>query len=200
MKEHLTISIGNSKIGAVPNISLTPGKSCRPGVPCFNEGCYAMTHYRMYPATRNAWDSNLNLWNTNMDRFINDLSSELKRSNPLRFRYHVGGDIPDQSYLKMMCLTAKLYGDTKFLAFTKKYELDFDNVPDNLVIVWSAWPGLDFPEDNPHDFPTAWLSEDPRAPLGDVHIRCPGNCSDDFCSYKCWDSLVKGMAVIFDKH
>jgi hypothetical protein len=198
MKDRLTISKGNSKIGAVPNISLTPGKSCQPGVPCFYDGCYAVQPYRQYPATREAWDGNLELWESNPNQFEIGLVDFLAKKPVERFRYHVGGDIPDQSYLWMMSTIAWNFQGTKFLAFTKKYDLDFEGIPDNLVVVLSAWPGLAFPYGKPGNLPSAWLAEDPRAPLDQVHIRCPGNCGE--CSYSCWDALCKGMFVIFDRH
>lgn len=41
------VSEGNSKLGKVPNLSMTPGESC--GYPvCYSDGCYALRPYRMY--------------------------------------------------------------------------------------------------------------------------------------------------------
>ncbi len=194
----LTISKGNSKIGAVPNISLTPGVSCQPGVPCFYDGCYAMKSYRMYPNVRKAWDDNLELWKTNPGRFATKLAFYLQDKSPERFRYHVGGDVPDQDYVDMMNVMAWNFPKTSFLAFTKKYDLDFTGLPPNLTIVLSAWPSLAFPFAKAGDLPRAWLAEDPRAPLSEVHIRCQQHCGK--CNYQCWHGLGKGMNVVFDKH
>jgi len=192
----LTISEGNSKVGRVPNISLPPGNSCVLGVPCFSDGCYAMKSYRMYPNVRQAWDRNLELWRCKPDQFIRDMSSYLYETRSSMFRWHVGGDIPDQRYLNMMAEVGRRHHSVSFLCFTKCYNLNYKGLPRNLVIVLSAWPGLDFEENS--DLPTAWLAEDPRAPLDSLHIRCPGGCND--CGYQCWTGLAAGMSVIFDKH
>jgi hypothetical protein len=194
----LIISKGNSKIGAVPNISHTPGDSCRPGVPCLFDGCYAMKAYRMYPTVRKAWDQNLALWRANPTRFVTKILLYLQDNNPERFRYHVGGDIPDQDYVDMMVNVAANNEKTSFLAFTKKYELEFKDLPSNLTVVLSAWPGLEFPYAKANNMPSAWLSEDPRAPTGSTHIHCVNHCGD--CDYKCWHALKGGMSVIFNKH
>lgn len=192
----LTVSEGNIKIGAVPNISLTPGASCVPGVPCLGDGCYAMKSYRMYPNVRAAWDGNLQLWRTDPEGFMDRFAEYFKRCKPQRFRWHVGGDIPDQAYADMMKYSAMLFNETSFLCFTKRYELDLIHGESNIKFVLSTWPGLPAPTD-PY-LPTAWLAEDPRAPFDKFHIRCPGHCGK--CDYKCWDILEPGMAVIFPKH
>ena len=194
----LMISEGNSKIGAVPNISLPPGLSCAPCVPCFGDGCYAMKAYRMYPNVRTAWDGNLALWRGDPEAFSYELWAWLQSNHPRLFRWHVGGDIVDQAYADDVLGFAELFPTTKFLCFTKRYDLDFSEKPDNLTIVISVWPGLAFPEEKFEDFPKAFLAEDPRAPLHKIHLRCPGHCGQ--CDYKCWDALQPGMSVIFSKH
>ena len=193
---HLTVSKGNTKLGAVPNISLTPGESCVDDVPCLTEGCYAMKSYRMYPNVRAAWDGNLRLWKDSPGLFFDGVDQYLLTNKPDRFRWHVGGDIPDEDYFEMMVDIAWNFRQTSFLCFTKKYNLVEYGRKKNLHIVLSAWPGMDFPVNS--GFPEAWLATDPRAPLDKVHIRCPGNCGD--CQYKCWYALTDGVNVIFDKH
>ena len=39
------------------------------------------------------------------------------------FRFHVGGDIIDNIYFDYMVAIARDFPETKFLAFTKKYEI-----------------------------------------------------------------------------
>jgi hypothetical protein len=155
-----------------------------------------MKAYRLYPNTRTAWGGNLELWNKNPGEFIGQLGDYLNANRPSRFRWHVGGDIPDQVYADAMKDTAGWFPETSFLCFTKRYELDFDKTPDNLNFVLSAWPGLELA--NPLGLPTAWLTEDERAPLSETHIRCPGHCGE--CQYKCWGALGNRMSVIFNKH
>lgn len=57
------ISDGNGKVGRIPNISLTPGRTCSAEAcrTCLTHGCYAMKSYRMYPSVRRSWDANTDL-------------------------------------------------------------------------------------------------------------------------------------------
>ena len=57
------ISDKNSKLGRIPNISLTPGITCSPEAckTCLKGGCYALKAYRQYKRTRTAWDENTEL-------------------------------------------------------------------------------------------------------------------------------------------
>ena len=195
----LTISVGNSKIGQVPNISLPPGESCVKGVPCLTDGCYAMKSYRMYPNVRTAWNGNLELWQEAPQEFEKRLIESLGGLYTSRFRWHVGGDIPDQAYLDMMIRVANHFSSPlSFLVFTKRYHLDYSKVPLNLHVVLSAWPGLDMPERIDSKTPIAWLSSDLRRSVDQCHIQCPGSCSE--CDYTCWVGLDSGMDVVFNKH
>jgi hypothetical protein len=156
-----------------------------------------MKAYRMYPNVRKAWDGNLRLWEKSPGVFFDEVDKYLFTHKPERFRWHVGGDIPDEDYLAMMEDIAWNFRQTSFLCFTKRYDLVQGRGAANLQIVLSAWPGLDFPLNS--GFPEAWLADDPRAPLKETHIRCPGNCGE--CGYQCWNILrdrVDGMNVIFD--
>jgi hypothetical protein len=192
----LKISEGNSKIGRVPNISLPPIKSCRLGVPCFKD-CYAMKAYRQYANVRSAWDNNLELYNKDWRAYFVDLDDYLFNKRPDRFRFHVAGDIIDQKYLAQMLWTASMFPDTKFLAFTKRYDLDMSEpVPDNLTLVLSVWPGMELPEKT--QLPWAWLAEDVRRPKKEPFISCPGKC--DSCSHKCWGGISSDLHVVFERH
>ena len=192
----LTMSVGNNKIGQVPNISLPPGGSCVEGVPCYTDGCYAMKAYRMYPNVRKSWYGNMVLWQEDPQDFKKQLIDTLGGLHTDKFRWHVGGDIPDQAYLDMMIEVANHFSfAVSFLVFTKRYEFDYAQVPNNLHVVLSAWPGLDLPDKK---LPIAWLASDLRRPLDSCHIHCPGHCGD--CDYTCWGGLAAGMDVVFDKH
>ncbi len=191
----IKISEGNSKL-SFPNLSFPPIKTCRDAAPCIKD-CYAMKSYRMYDNVRNAWNQNLDSWNDSAGNFFDQLNGYLTQRNPEYFRYFVAGDIPDAGFFNMMLGCAMLNPDTKFLAFTKQYEIVNyllglgAVVPKNLTLIFSQWPGLVL--DNPHDFPVAYLAGE-DVPL-DAFL-CVEKC--DRCCY-CW-RLTSGESVVFGKH
>ncbi len=189
----LKISERNSKLGKLHNISLTPGASCRPGVPCLREGCYAMQAYRRYPATRNAWDSNLRFYREDPRVFFEEFDSWLTLVKPKLFRMFVGGDFPDEGYLERYTKVTNDHPSTKFLAFTKRYGYNYSGVSENSTVILSCWPGLELPKH--HMQPWAWLEDDPRRLKG---MTCEMKC-DSPCGYKCW-GLGPDDNVIFPKH
>lgn len=191
----IKISQGNSKIGRVPNLSLPPIISCRGDAPCKIE-CYAQKFYRMYPNVRQAWDSNLTLLTEHPDKFFNDLALYLTFNNPDRFRLHVAGDFLDSEHFMRICDVFESYPNTQVLAFTKRYELPFDDAPPNMKVVLSVWPGLDLPEWT--NLPWAWITGDVRFPVKQTHIKCCGSCIE--CSYSCWSAVSAELPVVFDMH
>lgn len=85
---------------------------------------------------------------------------------------------------------AKEFPNTKFLAYTKRNNIDFGvNLPPNLRIRFSMWEGW---ENNTSLTTLAWIADDPRCPEG--VFQCPSDCRT--CSY-CWDSAAD---VKFKKH
>lgn len=189
----ITISKGNTKLGKLPNISLPPVITCRPGVPCTKD-CYAMKSYRMYPNVRKAWDGNLAVYKNDPEDYFFQVQSWLKRNDPEWFRWHVSGEVLDDWYWGMIKCTADVFKDTKFLLFTKYFELDFHYVPENLSVVLSMWPGMDEPD---IDLPRAWCQNgaETRIPAGT--LECPGNCTN--CAM-CWNLKVVDRDVVFNKH
>ena len=146
-KQLVSVSKGNGKLGAVMNISTTPGKCCRKGVPCLGQGCYALKALRLYPATRAAWRRNEHLARNHPDSYFKQIAAQVAAAKPRLFRWHVAGDILSSEYLRSMCRIAAANPDTHFLAFTKNFDVvnryeDREAVPNNLVIVFSAWPRM----------------------------------------------------------
>ncbi len=190
----LKVSKKNGKIGEVPNLSLTPGTSCVPDIPCFTEGCYANAAYKRWPNVKNAWDSNLELYKRDPDQFFEDLKSWLRENKTKRFRMFVGGDFPDLDYFTRFNIIARHFMGVQFLTFTKRYEYNFVYAPNNSKIILSTWPGYPLPKDE--SVPWAWLEEDDRKP--ENYIRCVGNCSD--CGHLCWSAVSVDLHVVFPKH
>jgi hypothetical protein len=193
---NIKISKGNTKIGEVANLSLPPVKTCEAGLPC-HEDCYAKRTYDRWDTVRNAWDNNLKMWKRDPDEFERQVIEWIHENKPCKFRWHVGGDIIDQSYLNMIIRVAINHKDTKFLVYTKKHHLDFSRTfsVENLTVVLSMWPGMD---DIPDDMmlPKAWLISD-EYQMPDEYFRCTGKC--DECGV-CWKLTKLNLDVAFKKH
>ena len=194
------ISNGNSKLGTIANISLTPGRTCSPEAckTCLTGGCYAMKAYRMYKNTKAAWDANTDLALNDLATMEADLLKYFSGMNaPRFFRIHVGGDFVTREYTEMWARVAAACPSTNFLAFTKQW----DNIrgvsfTDNVSIVLSAWPGTTIPEDLRELYSVAWLN-DGTAEIPADALECPGNCST--CGV-CWSLSKRHIDVFFNKH
>ena len=206
-KNDVTISVKNHKLGRIPNVSLTPIASCPAGLPCTQGNqCYALKSYVQYPAVKLAWDSNLAIYLDNPVQYFMDINNYcLARAKRDYFRWHVAGDIVDQRYLTGMKFVAMMNPDIRFMAFTKRYELDYSDLPPNLNIIISMWPGANCPNELwTGSIPVAWLEdknvEDPRMyakldVVGSMQI-CSEDCRD--CK-SCWHNKPM-QDVIFKVH
>jgi len=193
------LSKGNSKMGSMLSISVPAGVTCRVNAPCRKE-CYACKGSFCFPNVKNAYSNNLDCYNESKDNFKNTFLAQLPILGA--FRWHVSGDIIDKNYLKMMINIANLSKEVKHLAFTKKYELinefiaNGGVIPENLVVVFSAWKGLEF--ENPYQLPIAYMRDkenlDKRIP--DNTKECPSGCST---CMKCW-GLKHNESITFNKH
>ena len=194
------ISNGNSKVGRIPNLSLTPGRSCSPEAcrTCLAGGCYAMKSYRQYKNVRAAWDTNTELALSDLATMERDLMSYFgSMVAPRFFRLHVGGDFISKEYAEMWARVAAAAPSTNFLAFTKQW----DNVrgvefPGNFSLVLSAWPGTEIPADLRARYSVAWL-DDGSEEVPASAMECPGNC--ETCG-ACWGLSRMGIDVRFRKH
>jgi len=187
------ISKGNTKLGnKISNISLTPILACGKTVPC-KKGCYAKK-FLMRPSVKKAWSENLAIARKNPVKFFLAIWDHLEKKRPEFFRWHVAGDFLDQLYLNRVFALAYKFPDIKFLAFTKRFDLDFSKCPKNFSIVLSMWPGQANPNIN---LPRAWMDDgtETRVPANAIH--CPGGCES--CGM-CWS--LKGLKrdVVFHKH
>ena len=215
----VTLTLGNSKLGRVLNISLPPTVSCDTSMPCFMRNqCYAMKRaYNRYGTVREAWNGNWNVW---MDRpidYFRAIKAAVAKTKPDLFRWHTGGDIPCTGsttldalsgspsvwYIDGMRYIAYHFPDTKFLAFTKRYDVARafrKRMPalNNLSIVLSAWPGVPLDGRTRRAWPVCYIYDpknpDPRIPKS--AYKCPGSC--DKCRV-CF-GLKPGEAVVIKKH
>lgn len=194
------ISNGNSKVGRIPNLSLTPGRSCSPEAckTCLTHGCYAMKSYRQYKNVRSAWDNNTELALHDLDTMERDLLTYFgSMVAPRFFRLHVGGDFITREYAQMWARIAAAAPGTNFLAFTKQWDtvrgIEF---PSNFSLVLSAWPGTEIPADLRERYSVAWL-DDGSEEIPSGAMECPGNC--ETCG-ACWGLSRMGIDVRFKKH
>lgn len=196
----VSISKGNSKLGAIPSVSLPACVTCNPEAPCFKK-CYANRLEKRYPTVNKAYANNLDILKNDDVLYWHSVYEAAKTTR--FFRYHVSGDIPDYSYLNNMASIAEVLPDTKFLAFTKQYDIVnnyidlFGKLPDNLQIIlsnWGAWKC-----DNPHSLPTCEIIFKGEQPADDWKI-CGGNCTECACrGVGCWE-LKKGETIAIYEH
>jgi hypothetical protein len=170
---------GNNKIGKTSNISLPPVKACGKNSAHCKDLCYAAKFYRMYPDVKIAWDDNLRELISDREYYFSEVRRHLLHKQCQYFRWHISGDIIDQDYFERMKIIAVDYSLVNFLVFTKQYNLDFNDIPENLSVVISAWPGLKLPK---LELPFAFIGFDDENRYENV-FYCPENC--ETCR-TCW--------------
>lgn len=196
------ISRGNSKMGAIPSVSLPAGITCRTDCGCFKI-CYANKLERMRPSVRSSYQHNYELLTRDPNTYWREVEASIMMSR--FFRYHVSGDIPDGVYFAHMVEIAERNKHCEILCFTKKYNLVNDHlnligaIPDNLHVIFSGWRDVEMV--NPHNLPEAHVRyRDGSTTASDDAKECTGNCSE--CAVTeggCW-SIKKGEQVIFNEH
>lgn len=199
---NIKISPGNTKLGAIPSVSLPAGLTCRKDCPCYNK-CYARKLERLRKNVRESYITNYRVLESDPDTYWREVEASVMMSR--FFRFHVSGDIPSVDYLVRMVGVAERNPHCEILCFTKRYEfinefLRSDGFfPANLHIILSAWRGLKM--DNPYGLPEAHvLYRDGTTTASPNAKICTGNCAE--CARTdggCW-SLRKGEQVVFHEH
>ena len=217
MSIRITISEGNRKMGFVPSISLPPIISCAEDVPC-KKACYVIKNMAFRPLILRSYEKNWSALLKDRSQYFDAIKDRAVR-NLIFFRYHVGGDIPDQDYYDRMVSLAKEVSNVKFLAMTKSYmtssyrrwrlagypsdgpdftdeDIDYSKPPNNLSILISAWPGYPIPE-RLKDFPVAYMQDGTEDRIPKRAFLCPHGC--DIC-HACWDAKKRRIDIILPKH
>ena len=196
----VSISKGNSKMGAIPSVSLPACITCNPNAPCFKLCCAAKIT-RLYKTVKTAYENNLTILNADPVQYWQQVKQGAQMAR--YFRYHVSGDIPNAEYFAQMIRTAEELPGTNFLAFTKQYQFinDYLNgggtIPANLKIIFSNWGAWKC--DNPHNLPTCEIILKGSAPAEDWKI-CGGNCTACACAgIGCWE-LKNGETIAIYQH
>lgn len=200
--DHISISEKNRKMGPIPSISFPSGFTCDPNVPCWPK-CYASNIENKYDDTIKAYWRNYRIYKQDPARFWRELEARIMMSR--FFRSGVSGDFPDIDYLRGLIEIAKRNQHCTILAFTKRYT--FVNmlvaqgveIPENLKIIFSAWPG--YKMINPYHFPESHvLFKDGTTTASDGAKWCGGccfECAKAGCG--CW-TLKFGEQVLFAEH
>lgn len=200
-KENIvSISKGNRKMGEIKSVSLPPIVTCAENCTCAKK-CYAAKMCRLYKNVKESYDRNLNICYTNPDSYWEQVNDSICTSR--FFRFHVSGDIPNFTYFFKMVETARNNPHCDILVFTKKYSIinkSLDTgleIPSNLHILFSEWPGM--PMSNPHNLPIAHVIFKGEEPEANWNI-CTGNCLECAKHNKnCW-ALKNGEHVAFHEH
>ena len=219
MKELISISPGNSKMGVIPSVSLPPIVTCPDNVPCAtDERCYVIKHMK-FGIVVNAFARNYRIYLDDPDRYFRQILGYIHRNEPEYFRFHVGGDIPDQEYydqvvklcnivptVKIMLMT-KAYMDEHYYEWIERgntensdpsdYTINFNPVPDNLSVIISAWPGYPIPPYLKNTFPIAYMDDGTEERISKNDKICKGHC--DECHY-CWHAKHSKRNIIFELH
>jgi hypothetical protein len=201
MKNHtVSISQGNSKMGAIPSVSLPACVTCNPSAPCFKK-CYAMRLERRYKTVSNAYARNLDILTTNPALYWSSVYTAAVTVK--YFRYHVSGDIPNIEYFAHMVHLAAVLPDTTFLAFTKQFPIvnaylnNGGTIPENLKIIFSNWGAWKC--DNPHNLPVCEVVLKGSEPAPDWKV-CGGNCTECACrGVGCWE-VKNGETIAIYEH
>lgn len=201
----LNISAGNSKMGAIPSFSLPAGLSCAGGAlsPCFKD-CYARKLQALRPSVLNAYMKNFERLEQSIPMCESWLNWWLDNPNaPRLFRIHVSGDFYNVDYFRMWQRVAKAHPQTRFMAFTKQFDVVKDGVcyhclPKNFTLIASAWPGVALPAWVKEEMPIAYMQDGTEDRIPDGAHHCDGNCAGD-CRGFCW-GMRPGMSVVMDKH
>lgn len=195
------ISPGNSKLGAIPSVSLPSIKTCRK-CDC-QKKCYAHRLERIRKRVREAYQHNLDVLNDSPDTYWREVEAAVMLAR--FFRFHVSGDILDYDYFVNMVSVSQRNEHCQILCFTKKYEIVNryiemnGDLPNNLHIIFSGWVGLKMV--NPFNLPEAHVRyKDGSTTARECAIECSGNCSE--CARNdggCWN-LSHGDQIIFNEH
>lgn len=205
---HVKLSYGNRKTGAlVPSVSLIPVADCGNCKVCAR-GCYDVRNVCFQKTVQRSRANNSAIYQQASDKYWAEIEKAVKS---LRFfRYHVGGDIKDFSYLLDMVGIAKRTPTCEFLAFTKMYDIvnefigyagGVDALPKNLHIIFSDWRGAEF--ENPYNLPVSsplWPDGTKGPHCTDDAFMCPGSCEECAEAWKgCW-AAKSGQTILFEAH
>ena len=195
----IRISLGNTKLGTIPQFNLTPVKSCLNCYEC-KKYCYALKSYKQYPRTKTAWNRNLELCFYFLPIFEHEMREFLTYYNPKYFRLHSAGDFFSQDYLNAWIQIIKEFPNITFLAYTKSYDhLKFNDIPGNFKLFFSIEPNSEMPKEKYHSIKHAYIEADNRINNSFV---CPTTIKEHkkITCDKCLRCFKGNKNVVFNLH
>ena len=196
----VSISKGNAKMGSIPSVSLPACVTCNPAAPCF-QACYARRMEARRSNVHEAYTNNLAILREDMGTYWRQVRAAA--SMVRFFRFHVSGDIPDLEYFFQMVITAEELPGTRFLAFTKQYEIVNAylamgyRIPDNLKVIFSNWGTWKC--GNQYGLPVCEVIFPGDTPQEGWKV-CGGNCTTCACQgIGCWE-VQPGETIAIYKH
>lgn len=132
------VSFGNKKLPKTTLIWNLPRKITCPGKTDFcDKFCYATKAERLYPSVLPSRTQNLK--DSVQDNFEFRITGVLWKNNNKfdTVRIHESGDFYNQKYLDKWFLIASVNKSKIFYAYTRSFELDFSQKPDNFVLIAS---------------------------------------------------------------
>lgn len=173
-----TVKQGNTKLTKIIGIFSLPRFYTCPGkTRLCSRYCYAEPPEYFRPGV--VYSRNKNYAWTKRKDFVSVMSRIIKSLEFPWFRIHESGDFYNQEYLEKWKKIARNNPQTKFLAYTKNWKLDFQKLPGNLLIRYSC------------DVSSEHIRED--LPICYVGVNqpnnfflCRGKCKPDFCM-ACWE-------------
>ena len=204
------ISETNSKLGCIPSFNLLPMVTCSATAcrTCLKDGCYAVKNlFRCgYDVDKNttlkAWTENTVIAKKSVKKLEKEIIKYLQKKNPHFFRIHSSGDFFSVEYANMWFRIAKKFPETKFLAFTKQWDIirkmrnKFYKLS-NFSLVLSGWTNCEIPEDLRKNYYCAWCNDGQETRIPENAIMCPGNC--ETCGM-CWNLKDIERDTYFNKH
>jgi len=131
------ISPGNLRM-KIPTFSIPSGITCPNSTKLCEQFCYAKKAEKLYP---NVLPSRKRNYNETHDwKFVKETVKWILDKKPEYFRIHESGDFYSQEYLDEWMFIAILCPNTRFLAYTQMYDLDYSIKPSNFTVYWSVWP------------------------------------------------------------
>lgn len=198
----------NSKLRGIPAFNLAPGRTCSPEAcaHCLKDGCYAVKNAccHGYNLDENnclrAWTENTALAFNHMRELEKALDAWLTENRPALFRIHSSGDFFSVEYARMWRRIAMRHAETRFLAFTKQFDVvrhvHFYKL-DNFELVLSGWTGVNVPDDLRRHYRVAWCNDGTETHIPADAIHCPGDCN---ACRACWYLSRMKKDSYFDKH
>lgn len=99
---HVKISDGNTKLGAIPSVSLIPVMDCGNCAICA-KSCYDLRNDMIYKEVIKTRAINSAILHEDPERYFKEIDGYLNYRYPRAFRFHIGGDIQDKWGILTRC-------------------------------------------------------------------------------------------------